>query len=120
MSIPFRIYYGNGTTYSGPVASAPAVNVQAIVCRDDATSPYSVNTLVLRDFDYYLYVRGCWLGVNGETDLIDHVLHTHPERVLKGRMIPHGDYERILHTALTDPDFPAKSGTSPGRERGRR
>lgn len=114
--VEWRIYYGDGTTYDGLLDTAPATNVQVIVARDAAPSSRNVGRLILSGWDYYLYRDG-WYGVNGEVDLVDHVLHERPQRVLKGRQITTGEYDGIRRLANADPDFPVKSARDPARER---
>ncbi len=115
----FRIYYGDGSIYEGPIADAPPVDVQCIITPDQRRSSYEVGRLVMHSWDFYLYVEGVWLGVNSMVDLVDHILHRQVEKVVKGRMIPNDRYEAILNRANTDEGFPRKSALSPVREDGR-
>lgn len=118
MNVEFRIYYGDGSTYEGPIAGASPVDVQCIVVPDCRGSAYEVGRLVLHSWDFYLYAEGSWLGLNGTVDLVDHLLFRSVEKVLKGRMIPHEKYEEILTRANKEKGFPRKSGHSPVREDG--
>ena len=118
MIAKWRIYYGDGSTYDGPVADAPPVDVQCIVKTDVRGSPYEVGRLVCHSFDYYIYADDEWLGLNTLVDLVDHVLFRSVGKVLKGRMIPNHMFEAILDRANKDEDFPQKMGTHPLREDG--
>jgi len=118
--VEWRIYYGDGSTYDeGLLINAPAVNVRCIVVRDPEQGSNSLGRVILTSWDYYLYVPGRgWYGVNGEVDLIDHLLHECPIRVLKGRLLATGKYDEIRKRAIADPDFPRKSAHDPVREDG--
>lgn len=94
-----RIYYGDGSVYEGDPKTAPRLNVQVVVCEDSSINGYQVGHLCLHSWDYYLRVDGNWLGVNGEADLVDHILFEDVDVVLKGRMISHGRFQQILAEA---------------------
>lgn len=101
-----KAFYGDCSVYEGDGWDAPRLNVQAVVVPDDSLSTYSVDTLVLHGWDYYLYGKGRWYGVNGTTDLIEHVLFEDVEIVLKGRMIPNAEYQKILAMAWKEKKNP--------------
>lgn len=117
MSLEWRIYYGDGSTYDGPLESAPVVNVQVIVVNDKAPNRKNVGRLMLFGFDYYLYrEKEGWYGINGEVDLVDHLLYEQPLKVLKGRGISSENYSKIYNKANLDSDFPKKRRYDPARE----
>lgn len=117
--INFCIYYGDGSTYEGPIINAPPINVQCIVTPDQRRSSYEVGRLVMHSWDFYIYADKVWIGINGMVDLVDHILYRPVEKVLKGRMIPNEQYEDILSRAMDDKRFPKKSASAPVRENGR-
>ena len=109
----FRIYYADGSTFDGRPEDAPKWGVQVIV-----QNRKTVGRELLRYFDYFLYVDGCWVGVIGHDSLLDQVVHRLPDiRALTvGRMINPVDFDRIYKRANTDPDFPKKSATHKGEK----
>lgn len=63
--LKFKIYYGNGTTYSGNLlrhaAFAPQLNVQVIALESDNEQGY----ILIHGKDAYVYKDdGGWYGVN--------------------------------------------------------
>ena len=59
------VFYGDGTTFEGDPKDAPRLNVQALLTKDHSTPAYNVRWLVLHEWDYYIYGKGRWYGVNG-------------------------------------------------------
>ena len=116
----YRIYYGDGTTFEGPVEEAPAVDVQVVVVADQRGSPYELGRKVLKGWDWYACYETDWVGFNGAADLADHVLYNLPriKRILKGRMLPKEQWEALLKQAAEDPGFPRKSARDPNIEDG--
>lgn len=107
----YRIFYGDESTYDGPLEDAPPLNVICIVSTDKSAGPYNIGRYVLHAHEYYLFSVDCgkWIGVLNQTDLIDHILHTDVSKVLKGRTIRDDLYHSIIARANSDPDFPHKS-----------
>ena len=115
MALAWRVYYGDGTTFSsedGGPADAPGRNVQVIVQADER-----VGRCLLSQHDYYVW-RGEWIGVD-LFGLFDYLVDTGWARVLCGRMIPHKAFRDAYQAAKADPDFPPRSGKLP-KERGTR
>ena len=109
----FRIYYGDETEWVGSdVEDAPRLNVQAIAWEDPDKTTYGVGRVVLQGADYYVYVcsQMRFIQVLGETDLIDHVLHSGPVTVFKGRTVRDDIYRRIIKRANNDKGMPSKTG----------
>ena len=112
MLVQWRIYYGDGLTYSnedGPISSSCPFNVQAIVQADE-----DVGRQVLNGFDWYIYKTGRWYGVLDIPSLLDQVVHDLGQInvVRMGRIIPSHKYREIMQVALRDEDFPRKSAVS--------
>jgi hypothetical protein len=110
----FKIYYGDESIVEvsvDQIESAPRLNVQAIAWGDTDSSADTVGRHVLQQGDYYLYAEslGRFIQCNGETDLIDHVLHDGPMYVFKGRTIRDDLYRKIIKRAYFDPGLPPKS-----------
>jgi len=118
-SMDCKIYYGDGSTFEGPPRDAPPINVQCIALADGSASNYNVGRLILHSWDFYLYGKGRWYGINGYTDLVDHLLFEEVEKVLKGRVIPNSEYQKILSLANNDLKLPRKSGRNSIVEDGR-
>ncbi len=74
--------------------------------------------LVLHSAEYYVCINGDWFPLQTVVDLVDHVLYSKPECVLKGRWVPNEQYEVIVKRAWNDPGFPRKSGENRVRETG--
>ncbi len=112
--LKWKVYYADNSTFSsddGEPWEAPGYGVQA-VCQPEP----DVGLETLHAFDYYIYRRGCWLGIGGHDGLVDHMISYAPEikAVLAGRQIPRQDYQVVMRLALHDPDFPRKSATHAG------
>jgi len=87
------------SVFEGESPDAPSLDVQIILYADTSNGGGNVGTLQMYGWDYYLLEQGKWIGVNGDTDLIDHVLHRNPEKVLKGRMITRNEWADCLGVA---------------------
>lgn len=103
-ALRWRIYYGDGTTFSnldGSPEAAPALNVQAIVEYD----PQVGRALTVRR-DFYIRVEGEWMGVDW-FGLIDQLM---AQGIVKaGRSLPSSRFEQIYQQAVSDPGLPPKS-----------
>ena len=110
----WRIYYGDGATFSdadGPPSDAPALDVQAIVFRDETPGAANVGRFVLQGFDFYWHDEGEWFG--GELfGLFDYLQRPGAKAVKFGRTRPNRAFADVLERAVSDPDFPAKSASS--------
>ena len=93
--------------------------------RDPQYPDYFMNTafimdpngrIILKGWDYYVLSGGSWIGVNGVADFIDHVLHSNPEKVLKGRMIPRDKFQEVMQKATDYPGFKPRCGFNKGFE----
>lgn len=106
----WRIYYGDGSTYSsddGAAFCAPARGVQAIVSPDELVGRFCDTQC-----DYYVW-DGAWLGVD-HAGLLDYLGRVgFAKYVLQGRTIPGETYRAIMERARTDPGFPEKTARLP-------
>ena len=112
------IYYGSGDFFEGEALDAPSTDVGVIVYADPSRN-LSVGRHLLYGWDYYLLKENGWMGVNGEVDLVDHLLHAMPSKVLKGRMYTRDVWENLLAEANKHPGFPQKSAQCDQFEFGR-
>lgn len=76
----WRIYYDTGETYDGPIETAPAWGVIAVVCAPD------------------VWHGGDYVG------LIDYLARPGWKRVLFGRLVPNDVFEKVSGAAAHDPD----------------
>lgn len=81
----FRIYYGDGSTYSGDPFLAPQTDVQIIV-RESADSPKGWALLFSKSLHgYYCYRDGSWF-VTDDAGFWDYLMCCQgPKKVLFGR-----------------------------------
>jgi hypothetical protein len=100
------IYYGDGSEYtsdSGSPYDAPALDIQAIIIRDDNPANSRGRGLVAR-FDYYWWVpaKGEWFG--GDLfGLFDYLTYeAGPKRVLFGRTMATKEHNEIVQRAVDD------------------
>lgn len=114
MTLRWRIYYGDGSTFDGrdgPASDAPARDVQMIAVADPDHGWYLV-----RSTDYYWWLpNDTWNG--GDIfGLFDYLIEPGLKRVLFGRTIETARFRAIFDRAMNDPEIPQKTGWWP-RER---
>ena len=107
----FKVYYGDGTTFTGLPEDAPVRNVQCIAFDDPDESFGQRGRIVMEAWDFYIYtdaVNG-WVGTNKYADLLDHMedgLGKGGVRaVLRGRWIDRDLFMAIRKRAFEDPEF---------------
>ncbi len=95
----WRIYYGDGSTYSGDPYWAPTSNVQAIAVGDTAaTRGYRIVT----SKDACIYAEEAWWGCD-DAGMWDYLLnHKGPKAVIFGRTISPDTYFKILQRATRE------------------
>ena len=106
----------DGSIYEGDPVDAPPRGVQGIIYKDPATDGMNVGVLCLRGWDYYFLEDGSWVGINGDTDFIDHVLFCRPQKVLKGSMLPRDRWQsalKVMEGLLKDKSAIARSFETP-------
>lgn len=104
--LTWRLYYGDGTTFSsdeGPPAAAPPVNVQAIAQAADL----GIGRRTCSRCDFYWFDRGEWHG-SDLFGLFDYLMRVSPSIVKFGRVLPRLEFEAILNRAVTDPELQPK------------
>lgn len=104
----YKVYYADGSTYTGDPFCAPVLGVLVIV-EDDILH----GRRIIQNADYYcLEDRGD--GVQWwESDfvgLVDYLITPGAKRILIGRLVPNEIHSQILELALNDPDFKSKTG----------
>lgn len=99
----WRIYYGDGSIFSGDPEGAPARNVQVIVqhCPDHGWQAVSGT-------DYYVWRGGRWFGVD-KFGLYDYLIDPGWKRVLFGRTLTREEYNLIWQQMMADPEMPKKT-----------
>lgn len=115
----WKIYYGDGTTYSsnqGGPDEAPARNVQVIVLSDKYHGWYTQ-----AKSDYYVWdERGegemRWWGVD-IFGLYDYMIEPGWKRVLYGRTLTSDRFQEIFKMAMQDEEFPKKTAFDPAERR---
>lgn len=117
--LTWRIYYGDGTTFSnedGSPFNAPTRNVQGIVHHD-----VNVGKKIVAKKDVYWWndVEGCWYGC-ADRNLIgfwDYLGEAGTAKyILIGRSISDEQYDAVIKQMINDPDFPVKSALLPDEE----
>jgi len=100
--VRFRIYYGDGTTYSGDPYLAPPTGVQIINEFDPDQGRIKVHS-----HDWYVWDGdlGQWLGVTLDA-LIAYMRRNGPRKVLFGETIRTQAFYDCVEKAMNDPDFP--------------
>lgn len=119
MSLIWRIYYGDGSTFDntmGEPHEAPSYNVQCVATLvagyENQDKLDDIGFILLHNWQYYIYRDDIgWHGCFTDFDLLDHFISFGRQiiAVKKARTIPHLDYKRIHARACHDPDFPRKS-----------
>lgn len=103
----YKVYYADGTTYTGDPYYAPVLGVLVIVEEDQLHG-----RRIIQNADYY-----CWEN-RGEgfqwwesdfVGLVDYLISPGPKRVLIGRLVPNNVQDEVLVRACNDPDFPPKT-----------
>lgn len=115
MSLQWRIWYGDGTTFSSAEGSpyyAPRQNVQVIAGADPLVGRYMA---AARDAYWWDISAQRWFGGDrwGEWD---YMCQLGPRVVLYGRTVSDDAYNACIAAALADPDFPKKSAIGRAEE----
>lgn len=108
-NLKWRVYYDDGSTFDntqGSPADSPGWGVVAAVTQHH----YEGRVFQTRK-DVYAYDPSCgWVGIDW-IGLLDRLANRIPtEAVSFGRMLPNTQYDEIHRIAVTDPDFPPKTG----------
>lgn len=100
----WRLYYGDGSTFSdedGPPESAPPLDVQ-VISHADETSAREVGSVLLYAKDYYWFEAGNWYG--GDLfGLFDYLLRAQGTAMVKfGRFVPRARFQAALDRATAE------------------
>jgi len=110
----WRIYYGDGTTFDGSVEDAPGDNVQVIVQQSISHG----RTIIAggRDFrgGFYWWENDLGWNVGDNIGLILYLTRPGWKKVVFGQTILDETYREIYGQAVSDPDFPVKTGWDRG------
>ena len=99
----WRIYYGDGSTYSdedGPPEAAPPWGAVAVVTRDP-NDPREITSVHGTGFDYFVYDGAGWWGVDF-VGLIDRLATRTAQVVCFGRTIRTADFESVIARSVKD------------------
>ena len=105
----WKIWYDNGVVYSGNPEDAPGVGVLVIVQEDDR---HGWECLEGKEYFYWEDKgKGAkWWAADRE-GFFDYMFNRPGKKVaLLGRFVEDDDFDRIHQEAMTDPDFPKKTG----------
>jgi hypothetical protein len=111
-SVKSRIYYDDGSVFTGNAIKAMPYGIICIVIPDKIVGRY-----ILHSKDFYIhFVNGEWLGVDW-FGLLDNFLHRAKDidATLAGRTVGNQTYRRIFNQAVEDAD---KQGWLKGERRG--
>lgn len=101
--IDWRIYYGDGSTFSsadGPPEAAPAWGVVSVACRD-SQDPREIHRMQGTGFDFFVWDGIEWWGVD-QIGLIDRLADRTAKVVCFGRTIPTPAFQEITRRAVKD------------------
>jgi hypothetical protein len=104
MSLQWKIYYGDGTTFSnedGGPEDAPADNVQVIGQRNS-----TVGREVLCEKDFYVFEDNTWVAMD------DDGMKAYFRRVgllKQAETMPTEKFRKLYSLAVVDPELPRKS-----------
>ena len=110
--VQFKIYYADGTTFTGSPFNAPALNVILILERSKDNG-----RRVVSGGDYFVWGTKAerWWSVD-RPGMFQYLCDLGPRRVLLGRMVDNDIWNGTWRTAMSDPDFPPKGGTERGED----
>lgn len=101
----FRIYYGDGSTYSGDPFLAPSANVQVIAQEDSSPKGWILIHGIANASQSYMgwYTwrdDGYGWDIHDEAGFYDYLFNYRgPKAILLGRTIPSQDFFKILDRA---------------------
>lgn len=102
----WRIWYGDGSTYSdddGPLDAAPATNVVCVTYHTDDPK-HAHGHMIVHKFDFYWWDEPDWYG--GELfGLFDYLCRPGPKKVVFGRTLPDEQFTQILMRAIDGREF---------------
>jgi len=99
----FKIFYEDGSTYSGDPFLSPVFKVLVIVEADKEHGKKLVS-----GGDYYVWTSGHWYAVD-YPGMIQYLADPGPRRVLLGVMTDGDTWNKAMKEARNDPDFPTQT-----------
>lgn len=102
----FKVFYADGSVYSGAVETTPTDNVLVIVERSREHGRRLVS-----NGDYYCWdaKRERWFP-GDFMHFVQYLREDGMKRVLFGRTVENDEWNDVMRRATNDPDFPAKTG----------
>lgn len=106
MGIAWKIYYDDGTTYTGDPFLAPALGVLIVVHPDPEHGRY-----FRFNHDYYWFENNRWEG--GDLfGLYDYLMRPGCKKVIFGRIVTNERFGEVYNQAMLDMDFAPKTAHS--------
>ena len=105
-SIPFKVYYRDGSSYVGDPEKAPILGVALIV----QFSKENGREIVSHG-DYYCWYQDRWQSC-GYDSMIAYMSEPGWKKYLIGVQIYQDDWDELNRLAESDPDFPARTARS--------
>jgi hypothetical protein len=99
----FKVFYADGSTYTGDAFDAPAWGVLLI-----AETDKDHGRRIVSNGDYYVWEER-WRAKDF-VGLIDYLAQPGPRKVLIGRMVDNEIWNETFKRANEDADFPARTG----------
>jgi hypothetical protein len=99
----FKVYYTDGSTFTGDAFETPALNVLFIV---EKSAEHGRR--LISNGDYYVYESHGWEAVDRE-GMFQYLCDKGPRRILLGRIVPNEQWNAIRAKAESDPDFPPRT-----------
>ena len=96
----WKVYYSDGSTYTGSVEIAPVLEVLLIVERDEKHG-----RKIVSGGDFYTFHNGRWQSVD-YFGMIQYLVRPGLKRVLVGVMTDSDTWNDTVRRARNDPDFP--------------
>ena len=100
----WRIYYADGSTFSGDAADAPGLGVIVIALKHPDPE---IGAYIQHQADYYIWLGDRWLACDlfrlWQYLFIEKL--DHPKHALAGQTIDNDHYMQILRAAKQDKDF---------------
>lgn len=102
---PFKVFYADGSTYTGDPYEAPAMGVIVIVHKDKEHG-----RRISAGHDYYVWEPDIERFVNvDQIGMYCYLIRPGAKRVLLGQMVSDEKYQEIFLMSQNDPDFPPRT-----------
>lgn len=106
----WKVYYEDGTTFSGDASVAPVMGVLVIIEKDPLHG-----RRIITNADYYVWDdrgEGMHWWEADFVGLVDYLIKPGMKRVLIGRLTSNSVFQEVYDKAYNDPDFETKTAFS--------